>query len=293
MNPTILYAVLMLGIAAAGSAMILFVVAKKFYLEEDPRIDGVLEILPGANCGGCGYPGCRGMAEALVKAADKGDLSGLFCPPGGNETMKNVGHFLGLAVAEAEPTVAVVRCHGTRQSAPQKLTFDGPASCIIAHALFCGENGCPDGCLGLGDCVAACPFAAMFMDPETGLPVVDEHKCVSCGACVKACPRHIIEIRPRGKKGRRVWVGCINREKGSVAAKNCRVACIGCGKCAKACPEKIGAITVENNLAYIDPKKCIACGLCIPVCPTQAILSTFESRKVPPPVKEAAPGVQP
>jgi len=275
-NPVILYSVVVLGVVAAGSAVILFVVAKKFKVEEDPRIDEVTEMLPGANCGGCGYPGCRGLAEALVHAADAGDLGGLMCPPGGNDVMAGVGEYLGLAVEAAAPTVAVVRCGGSRQKAPVKVEYDGPERCAIAHSLFAGESGCAYGCLGLGDCVAACDFDAIHMNRETGLPEVIEEKCVSCAACVTACPRNIMEIRPQGRKGRRVWVACMNRDPGGVALKVCKAACIGCGKCVKACPEKVQAITLEQNLAYIDPAKCIACGKCISVCPTGAIQATFE-----------------
>jgi Na+-translocating ferredoxin:NAD+ oxidoreductase RNF subunit RnfB len=258
------------------------VVAKKFKVDEDPRIDEVLEILPGANCGGCGYAGCRALAEALVKAADEGDISALSCPPGGSDTMDAVGKFLGLEAAEMVPTAAVVCCGGTREKAPAKLKYDGPAKCALSHNLFSGENNCPYGCLGLDDCVVACKFDAIHINRETGLPEVVEEKCTACGACVKACPRDIIELRPKGRKGRRVWVNCMNKEKGAVARKNCKAACIGCGKCVKECPEKVQAFTLENNLAYIDPDKCIACGKCIPVCPTGAILATFTPPKPKP-----------
>jgi len=288
-NPVILYSVITLGSVAAGAAMILFFVAKKFKVEEDPRIDEVTELLPGANCGGCGYPGCRGFGEALVKGADEGDISALFCPPGGGDTMASVGKYLGLEVAESEPTVAIVRCSGTKEKAPSKLEYDGPKSCAVAHSLFSGENGCQYGCFGEGDCVTVCDFDAIYIDEKTGLPVVIEEKCVSCGACVTACPRNIIEIRPKGRRDRRVWVSCMNHEKGGVAMKNCKAACIGCSKCAKVCPEKVQAVVMDRFLAYIDPKKCIACGKCSPVCPTKAIEATFEPPKPKPaPVEKKA-----
>jgi len=132
-----------------------------------------------------------------------------------------------------------------------------------------GETACGFGCLGCGDCVAACQFDAIHMNPETGLPEVDEEKCVACGACVKACPRHIIELRKKGPKGRRVYVSCVNKDKGPVAMKACKAACIGCGKCEKEC--KFGAITIEGNVSYIDHTKCRLCKKCVEVCPTKAI----------------------
>ncbi len=276
MSDVILFSVLSLGAIAGFAAIALFFVAKKFHVEEDPRIDDVAAILPGANCGGCGYAGCRGLSEALVKAAENGDISGLLCPPGGGETMKAIGKYLELEVQETEPITAVIHCSGDFEKAPRKHLFDGAAKCSIAATVSSGEKGCAYSCLGYGDCVVVCQFDAIYMDKKTGLPVVDAKKCVGCGACAKACPRKVISIRPEGRNGRRVWVGCSSRDKGAVAMKACKAACIGCGKCVKECPEKIQAITLNNNLAFIDPKKCIACGKCIVVCPTKAIKATFE-----------------
>ena len=244
----ILIAVISLGVIALVSAAILYVASKKFAVYEDPRIAQVAEVLPQANCGGCGYPGCSGFADACVKA---GSLDGKLCPVGGQPVMTKIAEILGLDAAAAEPMVAVVRCNGTCANRPRVNQYDGAKSCAIAASLYGGETGCSYGCLGCGDCVAACQFDAIHMNPETGLPEVDEEKCTACGACAKACPKSIIEIRPQGKKSRRIYVQCVNKDKGAVARKACTVACIGCGKCVKVCPFE--AITLENNLAYIDP----------------------------------------
>ncbi|NLM92687.1 MAG: Fe-S cluster domain-containing protein [Bacteroidales bacterium] len=265
-NEITLFSVVSLGAIGAISAIILFLVAQKFKVIEDPRIDIVADKLPGANCGGCGYAGCRALAEAIVKAES---LDGLSCPPGGNAVLADIAAVLGLEASEQEPMIAVLRCNGSRENSPPKVKYDGAMTCSFAHSLFSGEGGCPYGCLGCGDCVEACQFDAMYMDPVTGLPVILDDKCVACGACVKACPRNIIEMRKKGKKDRRIFVSCVNKEKGGVARKNCEVACIGCGKCVKEC--KFEAITMVDNLAYIDFNKCTLCRKCVPVCPTNAI----------------------
>ncbi|WP_373846647.1 Fe-S cluster domain-containing protein, partial [Bacteroides heparinolyticus] len=258
----ILIAVISLGAIALVSAAILYVASKKFAVYEDPRIARVGEVLPQANCGGCGYPGCSGFADACVKA---GSLEGKFCPVGGQPVMDKIAGILGLDAVASEPLVAVVRCNGTCANRPRLNQYDGAMSCAIAASLYGGETGCSYGCLGCGDCVAACRFDAIHMNPETGLPEVDEEKCTACGACVKACPKTIIELRPQGKKSRRIYVQCVNKDKGAVARKACTVACIGCGKCVKACA--FDAITLENNLAYIDPYKCKLCRKCEEACP--------------------------
>ena len=268
-------AVISLGAIGLVAAIILYVASKKFAVYEDPRIGQVAEVLPQANCGGCGYPGCGGFAAACVKA---GSLDGKFCPVGGQPVMDKVAGILGLEATAAEPKVAVVRCNGTCENRPRTTQYDGVRSCAIAHATYGGETGCTFGCLGCGDCVSACKFGALHMNPETGLPEVDEEKCTACGACVKACPRNIIELRPKGKNNRRVYVQCVNKDKGAVARKACTAACIGCGKCVKVCPFE--AITLENNLAYIDPAKCKSCRKCEMECPQGAIIAkNFPPRK--------------
>lgn len=269
MNSVILLAVISLGAIGLISAIVLYFVAQKFKVIEDPRIALVGEVLPSANCGGCGFAGCVNFAEALVNKAEKErSIEGLNCPVGGPDVMKQVAAILELEAVEADPLIAVVRCNGSFQNAPSKVRYDGPATCAFAHNLYAGTSGCAHGCLGLGDCVTACIFDAIDIDTESGLPVVND-KCVACGACVKACPRDIIELRAKGKKDRRIYVCCVNKEKGGPARKNCTVACIGCGKCFEVC--EFDAIKMENNLAYIDFTKCRLCRKCEPVCPTGAI----------------------
>jgi len=272
----ILVSILTLVVIGALSAIILFFVSKKFHVFEDPRIDEVEAALPAANCGGCGFPGCRGFANACVKADT---LDGLLCPVGGTETMEKVAEILGKTVVAAVPTVAVVRCGGTCDNRPRKNTYDGVSHCFIAHNLYSGETGCSWGCLGLGDCELSCKFDAIHVNPVTLIPEVDEDKCTSCGACVKACPKMLIELRKKGPKSRRIYVRCMSQDKGAIAKKACDVGCIGCSKCLNVCPH--GAITITNNLAFIHDDKCKLCRKCVEVCPTNSIIElNFPPRKV-------------
>lgn len=275
----------MLGTLGAGSAAILFLVGQRFKVEEDPRVEEVQEALPAANCGGCGFPGCAAFAVACVKAET---LEGLNCPVGGQETMDRVASILGQTAPVTTKKIAVVRCEGTCDNRPRLNLYDGVSNCTIAAALYGGDTGCSWGCLGLGDCVESCAFDAIHINPATLLPEVVEDKCTACGACVKACPKDIIELRKQGPKSRRIYVSCVNKDKGAVAKKACAVACIGCGKCEKEC--KFDAITIENNLAFIIDDKCRLCRKCAPVCPTNSILElNFPPRKEKPPVpKEEA-----
>ena len=275
MNEALLFTIIVLVGLGVVAAVILYFVAQKFKVYEDPRIDQSEALLPGANCGGCGFPGCRGFATALV---EQEDISALFCPVGGGDTMRAVASLLGKAAPEKEPAVAVVRCAGSYCNRARTNEFVGADSCAVVASLYGGETGCAWGCLGKGDCVVVCRFDAIFINPETGLPEVDQEKCTACGACVGACPKAIIELRKRGVKGRRIFVSCVNRDKGAVARKACGVACIGCGKCVKSCAFE--AITLENNLAYINPEKCKLCRKCGVECPTGAIWEVnFPPRK--------------
>ncbi len=267
MNTTILYTILLLSSLGIIAAFALYFVAQKFKVYEDPRIDQVEAELPASNCGGCGFAGCRNFAEQLVKAESFDDL---YCPVGGNETMEKIATLLGKEAVAQDARVAVLRCNGTCEFRPSINKYDGTTTCAIAAALYGGETGCQYGCIGFGDCVEVCKFDALHMEPETGLPVVTDNNCTACNACVEACPKNLFELRKRWKANRKIYVACMNEDKGGIARKNCSVACIGCMKCVKVCP--YDAITMNNNLAFIDSDKCRLCRKCVPECPTNAII---------------------
>jgi Na+-translocating ferredoxin:NAD+ oxidoreductase subunit B len=275
MSATLIYTILTICTIGIIAAVILYLAAKKFYVHEDPRIDKVEEVLPAANCGGCGYAGCRAFAESIVK---DNSLEKKFCPVGGNECMSKVADIMGLTAQQVAPRVAVVRCNGTCEHRPKTSNYDGAKTCAIASLTTGGETGCQYGCLGFADCCVVCNFDAIHMNPETGLPEVDDEKCVACGACVEACPKNLIELRKKMPKDRKIYVSCRNTDKGAIARKSCKVACIACGKCEKECA--YGAITIENNLSFIDSDKCKLCRKCVVVCPTKAIIEeNFPPRK--------------
>ena len=287
MNPLVL-TVLTLSLLGALLAVILYFVAQKFKVEEDPRIDEVEKMLPGANCGGCGFAGCRAMSEALVK---NDNIDSLYCPVAGGDVMKSIAGYLGKSAAEKAPMVATMLCGGTCQKRPKVNHYDGALSCAVVNTFYVGETGCAFGCIGYGDCVQACKFGAMSLNPETGLVDIDPDKCTACGACVKTCPKGLIELRKKWPKNRAVYVACRSKNRGSVVMKACKAGCIGCGKCAKACP--FDAITIDNYLAYIDPNKCKLCRKCVNECPTGAITIKNMERlpKEPAAPKAEAPAV--
>ena len=260
MNETVIFSVVLLAVLGLVLALILYLVAQKFKVEEDPRIDLVAEALPGAN--------------QIVK-----DPSYTGCPVCNADNIAKIAEILGRVPEEKEPCIAVVRCKGGKVNSPSKVQFEGLQSCSFANSLFTTEGGCPFGCLGCGDCTKACTFDAIRMNPETGIPEVDPDKCTACGACAKACPRGIIEIRKKREATGRVYVGCMNKQKGVYSTKVCKISCIGCGKCVKVCPQN--AITLANNLAYVNDDLCIACQKCVEACPTKAMTIMPLSKKLP------------
>lgn len=279
----IFVAVIILGGIALVAALVLYKCSKAFAVNEDPRLAQVAAELPNANCGGCGYAGCAGMAAALVKGADKGSIAGLSCPVGGAEVMGRVADLLGMSASQTAPKVAVVRCGGTPQKRPAVAVYSGMRTCGVMNLCGAGETACGFGCLGCGDCVAACQFGGIKMNADTRLPEIDERRCTGCGACARTCPRNIIELRDKGVNNRRVYVGCVNKDKGPTAMRACKAACIGCGKCAKTC--EYGAISIANNVAYINDAKCRLCRKCEEACPTHAIVAThFPEAEVSTPI---------
>ena len=242
--------------------VILAIAAKIFAVKVDERVPQITEVLPGANCGGCGYSGCAALAEAVVKGEAKPNA----CTVGGAEVAEKVGAIMGVKVEKTVRMRAQVMCSGTSELAKKKYVYEGARDCIAAAKLGGGDKLCPNGCIGLGTCVASCPFGAISV--ISGVAVVDYHKCEGCGVCTAACPKGIIKLIPFDSAH---WVGCRSVEKGPITRKQCDVGCISCRMCEKAC--EVGAITVTDFVASIDYNKCIGCGKCVSKCPRHIIWS--------------------
>mgnify|MGYP000518895683 CR=1 FL=1 len=269
---SILIAALSMGGLGLIFAAILAIANIKLHVEEDPRVTEIMDVIPGANCGGCGYPGCSAFADAVVK----GDAPVNGCPVGGDEFAEQVAKIMGVEVVKGEKVVAQCQCQGGMAEIAYQGEYQGAQSCIAATLVSGGKKLCEFGCLGLGDCAAACKFGAITIS-ENRLPVVDPDKCVACGECVDVCPRDLMEMHPISH---RVKVLCKNHDIGRYAMKVCTRSCIACGLCVKKCP--FDAIHVIDNKATIDYEKCKQCGLCATVCPNNAIEHKKKPRKAKP-----------
>jgi len=266
LTDVVLYSVITLTALGAVLGLGLAIAARKLAVDRDERIGLILEELPGANCGGCGFPGCAGFAAALVEGkAEPAD-----CAPGGAEVAARVAGILGQEVSEKTPMVAFVGCRGGERVAPS-VEYRGLRTCTAAALLSENLRVCPYGCIGLGTCVEACPFGALRM--VDGYAEVDDAACTGCRACIAVCPKNLIYMVPRPQK---VRVACASHGKGKAVKSVCPVGCIACGICAKNCP--VECIEIVDNLAVIDHDKCINCGICAAKCPTKSIVDKVTAR---------------
>ncbi len=244
-------------------AVVIAAAVRKLHVHEDPRIDEVEEMLPHANCGACGYPGCRPFAEAIVK----GEAPPSKCTVNSAEGNAEIAEYMGVSLGEQEKIVARLACQGGTHVAKMRARYAGVSSCRAAVATGGGGKACAWGCLGLGDCEIACTFDAIYMN-EFGLPVVTEDKCVACNDCVIACPLDLFEMHPVSHK---LWVACKSLAEGDQALAECEVACNACARCALDAPE--GLVRMENNLPVVDySKNHLASPHIIERCPTGAIV---------------------
>ena len=251
---------------AAVLGIILAIASKVFFVETDERIEKIKEHLPGANCGGCGYAGCEALAVAIVEG--KAPVNA--CNGCSDNAIKAISEIMGLS--DDIKTVrlrAQVMCSGTNDLAKKKFLYEGVSDCFAANRLSGGDKMCPNGCVGLGTCAAACKFDAITV--INGVASIDYHKCKACGACVAACPKKLIRLVPADTP---YWVGCMSADKGAVTRTYCDIGCIGCKLCEKKC--EAGAITVNGNVTEIDYTKCTGCGVCESVCPRKVIWSAYK-----------------
>ncbi len=260
----ILIACAVVSAVALLAGVLLALISQFFGVEEDKKVAELRACLPGVNCGACGYKGCDDYAAALAEGKAAPNL----CVPGAEDTAEALGNILGVEVEPPKDVVAFVHCNGNCEATTKKAIYDGITTCHAAAMVFGGPDACRFGCLGFGDCAAACPAGAICM--QDGIAHVDTSRCVGCGLCSEKCPKHIISLVPQETA---VVVMCSSQEKGADAKRACNNACIGCKKCEKNCP--VQAISVTNNLAKIDYDKCIGCGACVDGCPTKCLKQVF------------------
>ncbi len=259
--------ILSLGGLGLFFGLVLAYASIKFEVETDPKIEAIEDSLPSANCGACGYPGCGAFAEAVANGETPIDG----CTPGGEQTAQTIANILGVSHGEsAEKYVAEVVCLGGKEHCKEQFEYDGVQDCRAAMLYANGFKACDYGCLGLGTCEKICPFDAIEMQ-NNGIPHIDPDKCTGCNKCANTCPKQVIRMVNANTT---YHVRCSSKDKAKTVKKVCEVGCIGCGLCAKACP--VNAVTIENNLAYIDSHECINCGKCQKQCPQDCITSNLE-----------------
>ena len=264
MNVVILTVALVAGIGLIGS-IVLVAASRKLAVEEDERIGEIVAMLPGANCGSCGYPGCEGYAKALLDGAPCNS-----CGPGGPKIAKQLGSYLGVDAGDVVVKRAIVACRGTadRIVLQERSGYHGDPSCRAYATMGHLSDGCTDGCIGYGDCMASCPYGAISLN-KNHVAVVDPAVCIGCGLCTTICPRHLISLQQKSDVAEVSFVLCHNTLMGKRAKDACANTCIGCRRCVKVCPMK--CITVEDNVAHIDVSQCVGCKVCMGVCPEGAI----------------------
>jgi Na+-translocating ferredoxin:NAD+ oxidoreductase RNF subunit RnfB len=243
MDANVVFALSVLGLLGLVFGAGLAFASLKFAVRVDPRVESIKEILPGANCGGCGHPGCPQFAEALVR----GEAEPSACAPGGGEVAEAVAEILGVEAGEVVKKVAVVRCRGDAEACPDRFRYDGLPTCGAAHLVGGGPKGCVYGCLGLGSCVEVCPYEAIAMQ-SNGLPAVDEDSCTGCGLCVKACPRGILALVSANET---VYVACVSRDKAKQVKAVCSAGCFACRMCTTPKVTPSGVIEMDGNLPKI------------------------------------------
>lgn len=258
---SILIATAILAVLGLFVGLFLGFASNKFAVKVDEREQAVREVLPGNNCGGCGFAGCDALAKAIVQ----GDAPVNACPVGGAAAAEKIASVMGVEVGASEKKAAYVKCSGTCDKVNFQYQYFGTADCREMSVVpGYGEKKCSYGCLGYGSCVSVCQFDAIHV--KNGVAVVDQEKCTACGQCVKTCPMHLIELIPVKAKYR---VTCSNQDKGRQVRLVCAEGCMGCMLCMKMCESD--AIHVENNLAKIDYNKCTGCGKCAAKCPAKII----------------------
>ncbi len=264
----ILVPVVSLGGLGLVFGSLLAYASHKFAVEVDERVEKIIEALPAANCGACGYAGCAAFAAGVVA----GDVPANGCPVGGNAVASEIANIMGVTAADVSKSIARMLCNGTCEEAKDRYEYFGVSDCVAAAKLGGGQKACQYGCLGLGTCVKACQFDAITI--KDGIAVINEQKCTACEKCLTACPKQVIALISEKNQ---TWVMCKSKDNAKEVRGVCTTGCIACKLCEKAC--KFDAVHVENNVATVDYKKCVNCNQCVIKCPKKIIRGKTRNEK--------------